>query len=435
MSRVKANSDATARATAAGAEREANSLRASLREAKAELAAAREGAQQAAENAGASFKAELAAAREAAEAELAASEARAKAQAERAARAAQLDKDTLKRGLVASQTACAELRAERSRLLSELEHAATSAATAAAAAAASVGSTSSFSSPTGGGDGDDGGAAAASAFVRARKDLEGRLALAVAEAAESRAEAQRLKRKLQAVSDCEDGLTPPGLGVGFSARTKRRNGGGGTRGKDDAYLFGLDGDRPHREGLQEALRESCGVMERIASALSAAAADRRTSRRPGSDGGSELDDPRWAFGRRRRGGDANEQRSSLAAAPGSGRRRSNRRRRAFSVDSNRSGVGDADLRQDGFGDCAESGGEGDDLRRVVSRAEVREVAERLRFEAARLLGVRKEERKAAEDSAASLRRDLRDSESREAEVTARLEESREVSWVSQPAGA
>ncbi|CAM9412797.1 unnamed protein product, partial [Ectocarpus sp. 6 AP-2014] len=426
MSRVKANSDATARATAAGAEREANSLRAGLREAKAELAAAREGARQAAENADASLKAELAAAREA-EAELTASEARAKAQAERAARAAQLDKDTLKRGLVASQTACAELRAERSRLLSELEHAATSAATAAAAAAASVGSTSSFSSPTGGGDGDDGGAAAASAFVRARKDLEGRLALAVAEAAESRAEAQRLKRKLQAVSDREDEGTPPGLGVGFCARTKRRNGGGGTRGKDDDYLFGLDGDRPHREGLQEALRESCGVMERIASALSAAAADRRTSRRPGSDGGSELDDPRWAFGRRRRGGDANEQRSSLTVAPGSGRRRSNRRRRAFSVDSNRSGVGDADLRQDGFGDCAESGGEGDDLRRVVSRAEVREVAERLRFEAARLLGVRKEERKAAGDKVASLRRDLRDSESREAEVTARLEESRELS--------
>ncbi|CAN0527810.1 unnamed protein product, partial [Ectocarpus sp. 12 AP-2014] len=165
----------------------------------------------------------------------------------------------------------------------------------------------------------------------------------------------------------------------------------------------------------------------VASALSAAAADRRTSRRPGSDGGSELDDPRWAFGRRRREGDANEQRSSLTAAPGSGRRRSSRRRRAFSVDSNRSGVGDADLRRDGFGDCAESGGEGDDLRRVVSRAEVREVAECLRFEAARLLGVRKEERKAAGDTVASLRRDLRDSESREAEVTARLEESRELS--------
>lgn len=432
MSRVKANSDATARATAADAEREANSLRASLREAKAEAAAARERARQVAENADASLKAELAAEREAAEAELAAAEAGAKAQAERAARAAQLDKDTLKRGLVASQTACAELRAERSRLLSELEHAATSAATAAAAAAASVGSASSFSSPTGGDD-DDGGAAAKSAFVRARKGLEGRLALAVAEAAESRAEAQRLKRKLQAVSDREDGGTAAGLGVGLSARTKRRNGGGGTRGKDDDYLFGVDGDRPHREGLQEALRESCGVMERIASALSAAAEDRRTSRRPGSDGGgSELDDPRWAFGRRRRRGDANEQRSSLAAAPGSGRRRSNRRRRAFSVDSNLSGVVHDDLRQDGFGDCAESGRDGDALPRVVSRAEAREVAERLRFEAARLLGVRKEERKAAEDTVASLRRDLRDSESREAEVTARLEESREVSWVSQP---
>lgn len=79
-------------------------------------------------------------------------------------------------------------------------------------------------------------------------------------------------------------------------------------------------------------------------------------------------------------------------------------------------------------DEGEEGSTGDETRRVVSRSEVREISERLRFEASRLLGVRADEQRAAEDKIARLRQDLRDSEGREADLTARLEESREVRW-------
>lgn len=420
MAREKMKSDATAKATAAGAEQEANSLRASLRAAEAELAASRGRERQAADAASAPLKAELAAARDAArraEEALAAALQRARAAeaaAERAAQAARQDKDTLKRGLVASQTACAELRAERSKLLSELEQAASSAAVAAATA---------FSSPSDPGDGDGasaGGfsvrAADAAGALGARSDLEGRLARALAEAAEARSDAQRLKERLKACDREQRTMT----------------------------LGGVD-----REGLEEALGESCRVMRRVATALSAAADDGAGGAPRSGGGGSALDDPRWATrggrSRRRGGGASGGRHRSLAegAAPrtqGSRRRRNGRRRRAFSADSHRSGSGLGDdgyrdhHRDDGdggSGNSSGSGGEGgtsdDEARRVVSPAEVREVSERLRFQASRLLDTRMEEQRLAEDKVTRLRQDLRDSEGREAEVAARLEESREVS--------
>eukprot|EP00903_Cladosiphon_okamuranus_P008266 g7956.t1 len=466
MMREKAKSDANAKATAAGAEREADSLRASLRQTEAELLASRSRERHAADAADASLKAELAAARdtvERTEEALAAALERARAAeagAERAAQASRQDKDTLKRGLVASQTACAELRAERSRLLSELEHAASSAAVAAATAAAeaSLGSASSFSSPTDVGRGDGGGggggrgrggdntspaaaravetaATAAATLHRTRTDLEGRLALALAEAAEARAETQRLKRQAE-VSEREH--RTPAVASGQAAPHA-------ARGRKESSAGGSDGEE-ERARLQEALRDSCRVMGRVATALSAAADDETGGPRSGG-GGSELDDPRWATtGRgkrwRRTGGCAGAGRNhSLAAgAPASrssGRRPgSRRRRRAFSVDS-LSGAGDSGDRSrrrrvdDGcFGDSSDGGDEGstgDEARRAVSRSEVREISERLRFEASRLLGLRADEQRAAEDKVARLRQDLRDSESREAEVAARLEESRELS--------
>lgn len=102
------------------------------------------------------------------------------------------------------------------------------------------------------------------------------------------------------------------------------------------------------------------------------------------------------------------------------------------MDSCHSGVGEGDgdryhHRADSFGDTSDEGSLRNDAQRVVSRADVREVSTHLRFEAARLLGVREDERKVAEGKVARLRQDLRDSEGREAEITARLEESREVS--------
>ncbi len=109
------------------------------------------------------------------------------------------------------------------------------------------------------------------------------------------------------------------------------------------------------------------------------------------------------------------------------------------MDSHRSGLGGDEGYRDhhrygddgGLGDSAGSGGEGatsdDEARRAVSPAEVREISERLRFQASRLLDARMEEQRLAEDKVTRLRQDLRDSEGREAEVAARLEESREVS--------
>lgn len=449
MSRAQARSDATVKATAAGAEREAASLRSRLRDAEAELLASRQREQQASINADASLRSELTIAKEAAEtAETALATAlerkrEVEAGAERAARAARQDKETLKRSLVASQTACAELRGERSRLLSELDHAASSAAVAAATAAASVGASSSFSSPAGnGGEGGQVGNVdpSSSRLLRAgdtaslgRTDLEDRLALATAEAREARAEVQRLRRK---VDTCEREHA--------AARKKRGKDGeanGAVRspdGEERRRPFGGDGQGLlYLESLQAVLRESCSAMDRVATALSAAVEDGAS--RPS---GSELDDPRWATNGKRRGrggSPAVGRNRSLAPAPtgrSSGRRSG--RRRAFSVDSQ---AGDTPRRQshrgqdddddddyDRFGVGAERGGSASDDSppRVVSRAEVREVSERLRFEAARLLGVRTEELKMAEDKVARLRRDVRDAEEREAELTARLEESREV---------
>lgn len=476
MSREKAKSEATVRASVAGAEREANLLRASLRETEAELLASRERERLAADAAGASLKAELVVARDTAdraERALATALERARSaeagagakdrQAERAAQAARQDKDTLKRGLVASQTACAELRAERSRLLSELEQAASSAAVAAATAAAAaataappMGSDSCFSSPTGGigvgiggsvgttglGVGAGASTAAAVASAAAHTDLEGRLALALAESAEARAEAQRLKNKVRAY-DRQRHKIAVGAAAGPASQAQ------GVVGGDDGLFLG-EGRWGRRERLQEGLRESCRVMDRVATALSAAV-DAGTDGLRSGGGGNELDvDRRLAAGerkRRSRGGSAGGvvvggRQHSLAPAPathqkGSGRRRGSRRRRAFSMDSRHSGSGDDDGDRDrhphddvdSFGDTSEGGSPvDDDAQRVVSRAEVREFSARLRFEAARLLGVREDERKAAEGKVARLRQDLRDSEGREAEITARLEESREVSW-------
>lgn len=457
MSREKAKSDAAAKASVAGAEREANLLRSSLRDTEAELFASRERERQAADAAGASLKAELVVARDTAERteralvtaleRARAAEAGADAkdrQAERDAQAARQDKDTLKRGLVASQTTCAELRAERSRLLSELEQAASAAAVAAAtvAAAAPLGSDSCFSSPTGSGGGvgasglsDGVGASTAAAVASAaHADLEGRLALALAEAAEARAEVQRLRKNVPAC-DRQHGTTAAGQILRAQGLSQDVD--------DDRFFLG-EGRRVRREHLQERLRESCRVMDRVATALSAAAGARTGG--PGSGGGgggSEIDDPRWAAGerrRRRRGGSSGGGRRQHSLAPASttqkssGRRRGSRRRRAFSVDSHHSGVGDDDGNRDhrddvdNFGDTSEEGSPKDDTQRVVSRAEVREVSARLRFEATRLLGVREDERKVAECKVARLQQDLRDSKGREAEITARLEESREVSW-------
>lgn len=462
MGRVQAKSDATAKATAADAERETNFLRARLHHAEAELLASRQRERQASAAADASLRAELTGAREAAEAaETALATAlerarEAEAGAERTARAARQDKDTLKRSLVASQTACAELRGERSRLLSELDHAASSAAVAAAtAAAASGGASSSFSSPIGGGvdglgdggpsrAGETAGTVSVGGLLR-RTDLEDRLALAAAEVREARAEVERLKRQVDVCEREHKGAAAAGM----SERKKRRSDGEGNgRGRrpegEDSGRFGGDGQGLYLDSLQEVLRESCGVMDRVATALSAAVDDGTSGGGGGGGGGSELDDPRWSntgkIRARGRGSRSSVGRNrSLAPAPTgrcSGRKSSrSRRRRAFSVDSRSSHAGGRHHRQDddrdgSFGEGSERGEAGsttsDDSRRVVSRAEVRAVSERLRFEAARLLGVRTEELKMAEGKVARLRQDVRDSEEREAELTARLEESREV---------
>lgn len=418
--------DATTKALVDEAERELVRLRARLDKMEADLRAARERERQAVEatarlqdemlvgrDGTARAEAALTTALERAHAAEATADVHSRANeaaAEREARAAETarqDKETLKRGLVAAQAQAAELRAENSRLLVELEHAAATASSlgrsgglgdAATAVAEAV---------------EEAVAEASEAAVdtatagahRVRVELEDRLALALAEAAEARTAVQRLKSKLKTYER--------GHKTALAATSRQ---GAGRLGQTTSARRESEGSPCELcDAKRRTLREACEAMDRVAAALSSAV-DRADPHAGG--GGSDLDDPRWTM-RTRRGRDAS--RAPHAPPPPSGRLP--RRRRAFSADSKGNGErGDADY--DGEDDAWERGLEGSEGR--ISRTEVRETLERLRSEAARLLAFRRDERKAVEGDMARVQAELRNAEGREAETAARLEESREV---------
>ena len=338
---------------------------------------------------------------------------------QQAAETARRDSEALKRSLVASQAQSAELRAEYSRLLSQLEPAsatppswfgragglgdgATAVSTTAGVVVAEAPETAA------------GATSAAGAALRMRAELEERLALALAEATEARTAAQRLKLKVKA---CEREHKDLSTTVGGNARdrTERWDAGHVEKAQGLQERGGVSsgaGGAGKRE-----LRLACGAMNSVASALCAAMS--RTEHHGGDgDRGRKLDDTLWATSMQSRGRAASG--SHYSRAPAGGRRR---RRRALSADSNRTGDGrDAD--DDLLGDEWEQGAEGD--QRFISRAEVRELSDCLRSAAGKILAARADEREAAEQEVARLQEELRNSEHREAETAARLEESREV---------
>lgn len=424
--RERAKLDAAAKASLAEAQREAATLGARMETMETDLRATQQRERVAAE-AAEDLKAELAncqkkserAGAEAASAleQALAAEATADSQArsfQKTADTARRDKETLKRSLVASQAQAAELRAEYSRLLSRLDPAS---------------ATPSFLSGRAGGLGDGAtatlqaaveapGAAAGTistaAALRMRAELEEKLTLALAESTEARTVAQRLKLKVKA---CEREHKPLSTAVaGNSAR-------------DRIEEWGAS-DAKQRQGLQESggvsggtgcagkreLHLACRAMDRVASALCAAV--NRTEHH-GGGGRRQFDDTLGATSTQPRGRVAGGSYHSTALA--GGRRR---RRRALSAGSSRAGD-DRDVDNGRFGDEWERGSEGD--QRFISRVKVRELSERLRSEAGKVLDARADEREEAEEKVARLQQELRNSENREAEAAARLEESREVS--------
>lgn len=335
------------------------------------------------------------------------------------AEAARQDKETLKRELVAAQTHAAGVRAENGRLAAELERVSATRSNSAAAAVAAAGG--------GGGSGDGNGladvstavvaaaaeaavaeaaeAAAKSAVATAlemRTELENRLVLAQAEATEARTEVQRLK------SD---------LNTGTAARRRREVSGG-------AAMTGDEGDGPGGNSgwASQALREACAMMDRVSSALVDAVNDPGFGS-PGGRGENALDDPRWAPPMLAPAQERN--RGRIAASKRDRTVRIHRRRRALSVDSLGEGGGEAWFSLGKNATDVEAWRDGESSSRDMGRV----CSERLRFSAARLLAVRREECLAADGRLARLREDLRDSEAREAETAARLEESREVKQI------
>lgn len=334
------------------------------------------------------------------------------------AEAARQDKETLKRELVAAQTQAAGVRAENGRLAAELERVSATRSNSAAVAVAAAGN--------GGGGGGGGGngladvstavvaaaaeaavaeaaeAAAKSAVATAlemRKELENRLVLAQAEATEARTEVQRLKSELNAETT--------------ATRQREASEGAAKAGDED------DGPEEKSGWASQALREACAVMDRVSSAL-ADAVDDPGSGSPGGRGESALDDPRWAAPILASAQETN--RGRIAASKRGRAVRIRRRRRALSADSLGEGGSGAGFSLGRDATDVETWRDGESSSRDMGRV----CSERLRFSASRLLAVRREECLAADDRLARLREDLRDSEAREAETAARLEESREV---------
>lgn len=427
--RERAKLDAAAKASLAEAQREVATLGARVETLETDLRVTRQRERKAAETTD-DLKAELvvcrnkleragvaaAAALEQARAAEASAESKARS-SQQAAETARRDSETLKRSLVASQAQAAELRAEYSRLLSQLEPALPTPSSW-STRAGGLGDGATVVSKTAGVDVAEtpetaaGTMSAAGAALRMRAELEERLALALAEATEARTAAQRLKLKVKA---CEREHEPLPAAVGGNARDRMERWGAGhvkqVQGlQERGNISGGAGGAGKRE-----LRLACDAMDRVASALCAAMS--RTEHH-GGDGGRKLDDTLWATSVQSRGRAASGRYNSTA--PAGGRRR---RRRALSAGSSRAGDG-RDTDDDIFGDEWEQGSEGG--QRLISRVEVRELSERLRSEAAKVLAARTDEREAAEEEVARLQEGLRSSEHRVAETAARLEESREV---------
>ncbi|CAM9440994.1 unnamed protein product [Laminaria digitata] len=427
--RERAKLDATAKASLAEAQREVATIGARVETLETDLRATRQRERIAAEAAD-DLKAELVVCRnksERAGAAVAAAVEQALAaegaadskvrSSQKTAETARRDKETLKRSLVASQAQAAELRAEYSRLLSRLEPASATPSSRSGRAGGLGDGATAVSKAAGVNLAEAPEAAAgtmsASGALRMRAELEERLALALAEATEARTAAQRLKLKVKV---CEREHKPlPTAAGGGSARTRMDRWGAGhvkqMQGlQERGGVSGGAGGAGKRE-----LHLACGAMDRVASALCSAMS--RTEHH-GGDGGGKLD-TLWATSVRPRGRAASGSHNSTA--PAGGRRR---RRRALSAGSSRAGDG-RDTDDDKFDDEWEQGSEGD--QRFISRVEVRELSERLRSEAGKVLAARVDEREAAEEQVARLQEELRNSEHREAETAARLEESRELS--------
>lgn len=357
-------------------------------------------------------------------------ESAAQKQLTQAAEVARQDKETLKRGLVAAQTQAAEVRVENRRLLAELERvSAAGTSLSAAVVTASSGerlgdvSTVAVAAAAEAAVAEAAEAAAKSAVATAlemRAELENRLALAQAEATEARTEVQRLKSKLNAAAAAAAAATTlggpaiEGSALSGPVGVTRRAGRIEQRSVCSTPLdidkeCGAEARSPWES---QALQEACTMMERVSSALAEAVDDSGVNS-PGHRGESILDDPRWASTAQpsNRGRIAVKRDRTVV---------DRRRRRALSADS----LGEAGMTGFKLGNGVDWGASQEDG--LLSRGKVRVSAEHLRFSATRLLAVRREECSAADKHLARLREDLRNSEAREAETAARLEESREV---------
>lgn len=358
--------------------------------------------------------------------ETAQSHARAAEAAERniakATEAARQDKETLKRGLVAAQAQAAAHRAELSRVQqTQLDRTAAAGqspggvglrdATTAVAAAAEAAVA-------------EAAEAAAASAVQMRSEFEERIVLAQAEATEARTEVQRLKSKLQNTTPAsvggEGGNVSPLSPFRATSGIKRS---AGTRGElaKTTHHRNREG-RPVAPRIEyiDVLQDAHGMMDRVALALSEAVNE--TSGGSRSRGDNDLNDPRWAA----------PQTSPRGTMAKQGNRAGRvRHRRALSADSfGRDELAVFEVKEGErytWGGSEEAEEEGGVQEEALSRAEVLATSERLRFSAAKLLAVRREEKGSADVRLARLRQELRDSEAREADTAARLEESREVS--------
>lgn len=327
--------------------------------------------------------------------------------ATRVVESARQDKETLKRGIVAAQTQAAEAHAENARLLTELERVRTvsfgnTAKTVAEASAVEASEVEADTAPA--------------RTLRMRTELEDRLALAIAEAKQARAEVKLLKVK---VRTCEREHT--GVSVSSAADVAARSGTNRqSAGRvEDTNGVQCDRDETRSDETWILLSHACAVADRVAKTLSSAAKKIDADVVEGKP-----DDPRRTT-RLRRGRSRIRKRGAAGAGEVGATASGYVRRRAFSVDS-RSGIGNrGDTDDDADSDPLEV--RSDDVgRRYLSKLEVRETLERLRFEANRLVDLGRDEREATAERLSLLQEELRKAESLVAETSARLEESREV---------
>lgn len=316
--------------------------------------------------------------------------------ATRAVESARQDKETLKRGIVAAQTQAAEAHAENAKLLTEIERVRAvsfSNTTKTAAEAAAVRAS------------ELGAETVAAKALQIRTELEDRLALAIAEGKQARAEVKLLKVRGHtgvAVSSAADVPSRSGTNQRSAGRVEDTNG------------VQCDRDKTRMDETWILLSHACSVVDRVANTLSSAAKKIDVDIVEG-----ETDGPRRTTRLRR--GRSRTRKRGAAGTTASGYAR----RRALSVDSS-SGIGNrGDTDDDADSDPLKI--RSDDVgRRYCSKFEIRETLERLRFEAIRLVDLGRDERKATAERVSQLQEELRKSESLVAETAARLEESREV---------